>query len=191
MTLNAGLSGRIDQEMAPNHTRIVIPALEVFNRSFPATYGLESESCRVLAQLASVGDDETVIGDFGLTFDYADNHRAYNVESGLRVVMRAKAWHLNQVVASKEELRDVTSIVVSEDEFAARMITFVAVHVKDEVVKDYKWLASFHLFIQLRWRVNNDFTVCWLWRLDVTEGVFVANAVNCLENDDQENEGKE
>ena len=77
-----------------------------------------------------------MIVDTFLAIDNADDEGADDVKSGLTVMLGSLSLDLDEVVPSEEELRDVSSVVVSQVKLAARVIAFVAIQVKHKVVED-------------------------------------------------------
>ena len=70
--------------------------------------------------------------------------------------MRLDSRSLDERVAAIEEFTDVSAVVLSENKFATWVETFVALQVKDEVVKDEERHASDHAFVNLLTRESQD-----------------------------------
>lgn len=63
--------------------------------------------------------------------------------------MRLDSRSLDERVATVEEFTDVSAIVLSENKFAARVETLIALQVEDEVVEDEERHAGDHAFVYL------------------------------------------
>ena len=59
---------------------------------------------------------------------------------------------LDQAIASKKELGDITTIVVSQVEFSAWVYPLIAVKVKYKVVEYHKLLTSLDPYVDPIWR---------------------------------------
>ena len=84
-----------------------------------------------------------------LTIDFTNNHSLYDIEGCLRVVMWTFALDINQIVTAKEEFRDVSSKIVDQVEFTARVIPVISFQVEDEIVKDHKLSPCFDSDVNL------------------------------------------
>lgn len=72
--------------------------------------------------------------------EYSNDQCLDNIESCLSVVVRLIRT-LDQVITAVKEFGNVTSDIVGEVEFAARMQSLVAIQIEDEIVEDDKFLA--------------------------------------------------
>ena len=171
--------------MTPNHLWVIVPSFQVRCHSTVAL-AFECESGRVIVDHGFLSDGESLIIDILLPRDDTNYQGADDVKGHLAVMLRPQPFHLDQVVAAKEELRDVSAIVVGQVEFATRVEPLVPIQVKHKVVKNDELFSILHLLINFfRGEGLNlaAFASLYLWSIDFTARVIVAKAINRLKND--------
>ena len=83
--------------------------------------------------------------------------------------------NVDKRVATKEELRYVTTQVVLQVEFAARVDALVAVQIKHQVVEDDEVLTFFNLLVDIFWCESDGFALTLgSWSLNMTHRILIA-----------------
>ena len=115
--------------MTTNHGRVSVPFLEICHRLIVNC--AECESCDFRTDLYLVSNLEKLILDCLLAFDDTDNKRVYDVKGRLRMSVWSFLGIIDESVPTKEELRDITSIVMDNIEFATRMDALETIDVQN------------------------------------------------------------
>ena len=180
--------------MAAHHSDIVVPGLEV--RHWLAIDGAERESCNIFDSLVEEllsRDLEEFISNRLLLLKDAHYQRLQNVESSHAVGVRTLAILRIETVASEEEFRDVSAIVVRDVKLASGMDSFKAVSVEHEVIENDKSSAFFDLlghFLRGKYMsfILTGTLVKVFRQLDLSVGVLVSDAVDSFKDDDEDAE---
>lgn len=99
--------------------------------------------------------------------------------------------NLYQVVASKEEFGDVSTIVMSQVELSSWMNPLIAVQIENKIVENNKLQASFNRDVNLFWREGLDLSSSYHLRgLYMAKRELIADSVDCLSDDYHEDEGE-
>ena len=123
MSLDLRLLSRVDEEVAGEHRSIAVPFLPVVTDLVVDVGEFECARCGV--DPAAVSDLAWGVSDIGLIRYNADDQGLDDLESGQGVSMRLLSR--DHDIATIEELGDVSSVVLRDQEFAARVDPLVTV----------------------------------------------------------------
>ena len=168
--------------MAADHAWVVVPSFEVRYRTDIVVKRLESEGCCIVGDFFSCSNFESNVSDGLLTIENTNDHTATDIECCLRVMVRSEVRYLYKVISSVEELRNIASVVMCQNKLAARVVSFITIQIKDEVIKNNKRPTIFDLDIKLLSCENLQIILRCFY---VTQRPFISDSVDCLKADDK------
>ena len=147
LPLNVRHGSAADCEVLGDHTEVIVPALVVAHRLSLQMF--EGESCDVVGKFVLGEDFRRNFLCVVLILNIAHNHAMQDVIGLARVRVRFRKLAISERIVAVVKFSDVSPKVLRNDEFPARMNSFIAICAKDQIIADNQRITRLHSLLNL------------------------------------------